>query len=433
MTLVCSSAILLSFACVVWANRNELIRDREKSVFYLHRIADSSLHAFPNDATTTIEYFGFNVKDAREVASISSSTAWKVGEPIKALKIPPPNPDVGVENMLQKVNALYPQTFWRGSYYVNMFNPSISRWKGRYIMAYRNNTDISFCWLRFIEDKTHPDTFQFEPIYGDNFLSLRGPEGNHPWNATLSGDAFREDPRLLVRRKGHTMSLTFIRLRAAWDIAQIALVDIHVPAEEHKMQFSATTWLRRDGKQKNWMPLEYRDEQYWIVSVNPLYVAKLAATTVGELTLDGKLDYIVQNDQEVALPWKPEFGLPIRGGTPAILVKGLYLAFFHTLSSFNIQFGMQTYFMGAITFCNDASFRVHSMSPYPILQDNLYQGAWHNVHRDYVVFPAGLAVDDLEQYVYMSFGYQDGRGFVSKFDVQELLGSLEVVAPCHNA
>ncbi|RYG95084.1 hypothetical protein EON65_56495, partial [archaeon] len=417
--LVYYSIFQLLFACLLWANRNELVKDRGKGVFYLLWTKENLLHSFPD--TTTIEYFGFDIKNAQEVDSISTNTAWKVGEPVKAVKVPAPNPDAGVEYLLNRVNTLYPQTFWRGIHSVNMFNPSIARWKGRYIMAYRNDSDISFTWLRPIEDATHPSQFRFEPIYGDNFLSLRDTSGSHPWNSSLGLDAFREDPRLLVRRKGHTMSLTFIRLRARWDTAQIAYIDIHVPAEDHKVQFSSTTWLRQEGKQKNWMPLEYRDEQYWIVSVNPLQVAKLAATTVGEQSLEGKLNYIVHNDQEVSLPWRADYGLPIRGGTPVILVRGVYLAFFHTLSSFNIQFGTQTYFMGAITFCNDLSFHVHSMSPHPILLDNLYQGAWHNAHRDYVVFPAGLAVDDQENYVYMSFGYQDGRGFVAKFDVQELL------------
>eukprot|EP01031_Cornospumella_fuschlensis_P028946 gene28946-34935_t len=425
----CAVLCFLSFVCFSWASRNELIKDRQSGVFYLFRKHNdlATLHAFPDAAT--IEYFGFNVKNAQEVESLTANAAWKVGDSIKAVKVPAPNPDAGVEYLLNRVNTLYPQTFWRGYYGVNMFNPSIARWKGKFIMAYRNETNVAFCWLRHVEDKAN---FKFEPIYEDNFLSLRDSTGSHPWNKTIGLDLYREDPRLLVRRKGHTMSLTFVRLRAPWDTAHIAYIDIHVPPEDHKMQFSSTTWLRENGKQKNWMPLEYRDEQYWIVSVNPLQVAKLASTSLGENVLDGKLDYVVYSSQEVPLPWRSDYGLPIRGGTPAVLIKGVYLAFFHTLSSFNVQFGTQTYFMGAITFCNDLSFRVHSMSPHPILFDALYQGPWHNVHRDYVVFPGGLAVDDEEKYLYMSFGYQDGRGYVGKFDVQELLDSLELVAACHS-
>ena len=48
---------------------------------------------------------------------------------------------------------------------------------------------------------------------------------------------------------------------------------------------------------------------------------------------------------KVALPWRGEYGMPIRGGTPAILVNGVYLSIFHTVSMFQMPYKLKTYFL----------------------------------------------------------------------------------------
>lgn len=54
----------------------------------------------------------------------------------------------------------------------------------------------------------------------------------------------------------------------------------------------------------------------------------------------------------------------------------MYLAFFHTRSIIQAGSKRFTYFMGAMTFCPEPPFHVHSMSQYPILETNMYDGPW---------------------------------------------------------
>lgn len=148
----------------------------------------------------------------------------------------------------------------------------------------------------------------------------------------------------------------------------------------------------------------------------------------------GKIEVVYEASNEIRLPWPEEYGIPLRGGSPTIYLKkyNLHLAFFHTLSTFQ-QSSVKTYFMGAVTFCNEyPSFHIHSMSPLPILFNDLYLGPWtHIKFRDYIVFPAGVTYDhNNTDYLYLSFGHQDQYGFISRMHIDSLLSSLELVTPC---
>jgi hypothetical protein len=85
------------------------------------------------------------------------------------------------------------------------------------------------------------------------------------------------------------------------------------------------------------------------------------------------------------LPWRGEYGSFLKGGTPAILVDGHYLSFFHTESSHTTA--INTYYMGAITFCPQFPYEIHSISECAIMGDDWYEEEWSHSSRDYVVFP----------------------------------------------
>ena len=99
--------------------------------------------------------------------------------------------------------------------------------------------------------------------------------------------------------------------------------------------------------------------------------------------------------------------------------------------------------MGIITFCPTYPHAIHSISKYPVLNEELYQGAWLNNNLDYCLYPAGLILDDNDvkvdanvnedKYTYMNavFGYQDKDAYVMKLHIDRTLESLYHVSDCH--
>jgi hypothetical protein len=198
-----------------------------------------------------------------------------------------------------------------------------------------------------------------------------------------------------------------------------------------------STWMNShplQPGQKNWVAIEHNHNQYFISTINPLTLLKFNGTDSGQI---GHLYLVYQAKSEIVLPWTSDYGYDIRGGTPAIPIKdGLYLAFFHT-TVVVVHHGSRSYLMGAITFCGTPPFSIQSMSPHPILLSNFYDGPWVDYpHKnrqgiDYIMFPIGISLDDNNSTVLLSFGFDDKHGYITKFDLNQLLASMDVVAVCN--
>ena len=132
-----------------------------------------------------------------------------------------------------------------------------------------------------------------------------------------------------------------------------------------------------------------------------------------------------------------EYG-QMRGGTPALLVEGEFLTFFHSRVRLRAS-AFETYFMGALTFSADPPFRLLRQSRVPLLIDGMYEGAWAGTaHNDYIVFPMGYFVSDEvagegeggvglaapTPTITLSLGRNDHEGWVAKMRVQDLMQSL---------
>jgi len=151
----------------------------------------------------------------------------------------------------------------------------------------------------------------------------------------------------------------------------------------------------------------------------------------------------------IPLPWNEDYGA-LRGGTPAVLIPNhnLYLAFFHTRVNFieGGARGVDHYYIGALTFCPQFPFRIHTVSAYPIILDTTwYEGKWFNKVVSYAVYPIGLALERDHEKVgskwnssatgkgltaVMTMGYRDADGFAVRFNVKKLLTSLDYVSHC---
>lgn len=134
---------------------------------------------------------------------------------------------------------------------------------------------------------------------------------------------------------------------------------------------------------------------------------------------------ILQHHKKETHPWHKRWGVPL-GGTPARLVDGEYLGFFH--SKFKDNRGIYWYVMGAYTFETKAPFKITRMSPYPILYKGIYETEYKNTAEPCkcIVFPSGFAVKKKngQEFIQLACGENDSAIKVITFDKNALLESL---------
>lgn len=129
-----------------------------------------------------------------------------------------------------------------------------------------------------------------------------------------------------------------------------------------------------------------------------------------------------------AAQWIERWG-EIRGGTPALLIEGQYLAFFH--SSFEDRAGIKWYTMGAYTFAKEPPFSMMRISSAPIVFEGIYETALCSAAHPGVrsIYPMGFVREktDVSDLIHLSCGENDSAIKIVTFDTERLLNSLEVV------
>jgi predicted GH43/DUF377 family glycosyl hydrolase len=155
--------------------------------------------------------------------------------------------------------------------------------------------------------------------------------------------------------------------------------------------------------QKNWVPFEWNREILLGYTLHPHEIL-LPNLESGES--------VVSYTSHSQPKWR--FG-HLRGGTPAQLVDGEYLAFFH--SSINLSSSASRgryvlhYFMGAYTFSSEPPFKITKMTPVPIMADEFY--TLSNAEKK-VIFPGGFI--DEESLIHVVYGKDDNEIWVVTLD-----------------
>ena len=169
--------------------------------------------------------------------------------------------------------------------------------------------------------------------------------------------------------------------------------------------------------EKNWAPFVYEGKPYLIYSISPHRVLEydsLLPVNAGEESVLSELD------------WPTALWGQLRGGTPAQLVDGEYLAFFH--SSFGDWKRAIYYVMGAYTFEAAPPFRITRISPHPIVFQGMYDSILINPiakPRLHCIYPAGFVCDG--ETIYLSCGENDSAIKILTLDKRALLNSLKAV------
>eukprot|EP01035_Chromulina_nebulosa_P020000 gene20000-25973_t len=218
----------------------------------------------------------------------------------------------------------------------------------------------------------------------------------------------------------------------------------------------------QSGFEKNWSPFNYKQNQiFFIQSFQPFTVYRLdqpnsrnsknLVYTYNPPRFE-PLSYKAQSVDLVSKVDCPAFTSyfgKIRGGTPALLVRGEYLAFYHTYEpghghlSTILPDNHFYYFIGAYTFTTDPPFKVTSFSRFPISHETFIPGIYKVgkqqalitfavsyilINKDGGVILEGQDEDDHHTTtVVLTIGVRDSHTIVAKINLNELLDSLKPI------
>jgi predicted GH43/DUF377 family glycosyl hydrolase len=168
--------------------------------------------------------------------------------------------------------------------------------------------------------------------------------------------------------------------------------------------------------QKNWVPFEWNETLLLSYTLNPHEV----------------LSPNLKNGECYSCYWTNppihwDFGT-LRGSTPALLIDGEYLAFFHSgrVASSTASWGYDLwhYFMGAYTFSSTLPFEITKMTPLPIIANDFYTPS--NKEKR-VIMPGGFVVRG--SLIYLAYGKDDCEMWIAVLDKEELKKSLIALKP----
>lgn len=291
------------------------------------------------------------------------------------------------------------------------FNPSIVRWKGRLLMSFRirdpitKSTDqIGLVWLK------------------DNFDLDSSPMILERRNEKCFDPSYAQDPRLIVVNNQLYAVYSNDYPLCGKSIRRVVLGRIEndgkkffINQPDPILQFPEENPCR---KEKNWVPFVYENHLLLSYTINPHLV-------FSHINGTDRCDQIANTKCSFKWDWGK-----LCGGTPALLIKDKYLAFFHSVKSLvSVQSEkkmMTHYFIGAYLFDSTPPFALHAVSPKPIVAKDFYVGKMYDTWKPLrVVFPGGYIYDD--KYIWLMYGRQDYEIWVVKLDRSKLLNSLKNV------
>lgn len=375
-----------------------------------------SAHLIASDIT--VESLGYH-HDSIPTISHEEFTRYKLGEEFPLIENKHENPDQITAFELLKNKLLQGRLMVEKQYIGEFINPAVVLFKGRLFTACglgwgivdgKKATEmLEFRWLNH-------STYSFSS--SEPYLGVSSNQLNYINNTK---QLLGQDPRLIVLDENR-MFLSFTNrffrdhIRMGYAILTYNSIANIITADE----VYSTIYPSFDQHQhhKNWAPFLYHNEILMISTVNPFVVVNLR--------IENNVPVAYRNSSMPVAKTNWDYG-ELRGGSNAILIGDRYLAFFHSSTNFPGNY-FKTYVMGAFTFTATSPFRLLEMSPYPILDDDLYTNDWavlKNRRLDYVVFPSTIELRGED--IIMSFGRNDHQGYLGKLKLKQILDSLEPV------
>lgn len=258
------------------------------------------------------------------------------------------------------------------------YNPSLVTKDGDDWLIYRrqlHNSDSTICRMNF---RTHENaTIEIPAIYEKEQF---------------------EDPRCLWHNGN--IHICFSSWRKTWNykplMRLVSLNDDWTFKEEIPLDFGG------NGKgviQKNWQYFSHEEKLHFVYWYDPFQVVE------GHSIYEGK-----------SLKWS--YG-DVRGGTPPVLVDGVYYTFFHSRT----DGGRAKYYMGCMSFEGKTPFKPISMTKKPLLTATNKEPSLH--WAPLVTFPCGSLFKDGRWCV--SLGINDVNCALVDYQHDELIKLMEAI------
>lgn len=293
--------------------------------------------------------------------------------------------------------------------YPKAFNPSLIRTGDGILLIFRNNPDLNnrpyisdtgAVWLNN----------DLEPISKAELLITRGENDITPQQSE-DARVFIVDKQLYIIYNDNIDDVNPSEWhRRDMFIAKIDYINDHFTVSKpikviHRQKYEDVRW------QKNWMPFDWHGNLLVAYSINPHEIMLPDLET-------GICDPIYKTQGDINWHWGK-----LRGGTPAQLVDGRYLAFFHSPLPFISETTqgrfLMHYFMGAYTYNSEPPFNLLSISPFPIVYDNFYTESALGIR---CIYPGGFI--DAGDKLYIAYGKDDHEVWIATINKNKLYQSM---------
>lgn len=285
------------------------------------------------------------------------------------------------------------------------YNPSFIDFEDGYLMAFRYDT------------YKHPIALHLGDFYqyiGIVLLDKNfNPKG--PWQPCIGNRTY--DPRLL--KIDDTIYMIFASASPSDPNSNLSsrlnLCTINYSEDGISIfNLNALNVSFQKKWEKNWVIFNYNHQILLEYEISPHVVLQPSL-------LNGSCIELIFDDNTKIIKWP--FGI-IRGGTPALLVDGKYLGFFHS-SQVDPYTRKYTYYVGAYTFLNAPPFTIDQVSATPFFHPDFYSTPKNAKTHSRVVFPGGFVVK--KDKIYLCYGENDDAIKIMVLDKKGLFDSMRNV------
>lgn len=295
------------------------------------------------------------------------------------------------------------------SNYPGAYNPSIVKFNDGYLLTFRFLPDRTYQpWISFIGVVLLDESF--EPISRPEILDTRSHFKATPSQAEDARIFSFNDKLYLVFNDN--VDLVF---PSPWERRDMYVAELIYDGNQfyladpvkliHESKYPFVLW------QKNWSPFEWNGSLLLSYTLNPHEVVALNWS-----------NGCCRPCYETAKSINWNFGT-IRGGTPALLLDGEYLAFFHsgivTTSTCSENREMWHYVMGAYTFTSEPPFELTKISSLPIDSPGFYT---YSSYGKRVIYPGGFVVSGPN--LYLAYGKDDSELWIATINIKALKDSM---------
>jgi len=341
----------------------------------------------------------------------------------KGLKTLPSAEDLRILKSVKKVNL---------TGVVAPYNASFVEYKDGYLMVFRYDIKERKKFLGVTTPLRQKIPFHSQKMPYKTFIGAVRLDKNFNQISSIetidTGSDFSEDPRIFS--VGEKLYLSYNDMQPN-EVYSRTMRLAELDRETLKPIFINDIDQHINFVEKNWVPFAGKDafgkdRIFFGYGINPHKVLAM------DDPQSSHMDHLVcpHNIAFQKLAWREKKWGVLRGGTPAILVNGQYLAFFHTLF---YESKRPWYAMGAYTFEASPPYRITAVSPFPILFKGIFDTpAINTAHsKKKAIYPAGITLDqeDGKDVIHISCGENDSSIKILTFDKELLLQSLVPTTP----